>query len=142
MNISPDKDNPPFIILSAEKADKSAVQNCVNTAALTKALADSPHDYAAVIGRWQGKHEKAVLVLCPLGRRDPAYTFCLTKARAYNQDTILYVDERLRATIEHVKDSPPRRESIGTWRRATAKEAVSAGAITVGPDGNVWIAAR
>jgi hypothetical protein len=130
----------PFVILSADHADSSPVQNCVDNAALNKSLEDSPHDYGRVTGRYKGKDERSFIVLCPLGRRDAAYKLAHTLAARHQQESVLYVNERCEAFLEFCSTDAPR-VAIGTWRAATPAEAASAEALTIDSKGTVWIAA-
>lgn len=137
------KKDPSFVILSAYQADKSAIQNTVNTAILDRTLAASGVECGKCIGRYNGRHEKAFIVLTYSGRRDRAYRLCLEEAARYNQESILFVDERLRATLDYIApaEGSPARKTLGTWREATIPEIQSDADITVGPDRRTWIAA-
>jgi hypothetical protein len=140
MNIT--KGAVPFVILSAHKDSNSAAQNCVNDADVNRILAESPHDYDRVTGKYSGTSERGFIVLCPLGRRDDAYKLACSLAEKYKQESVLYVNERCKAWLDFLPDASSAgvHTPIGTWRAATPKEAATAESLTVDSHGIPWIA--
>lgn len=111
-----------FIVMSAERHDKSASVNLRNTFALVDIVESTGFEYQVGVGRYSGTPENCVLIGVPEHRYDDAITMAMSLMKGYSQECILLVDDRRNGRlISQDGMSTP----IGEWRQITSEEAAT-----------------
>lgn len=111
-----------FIVMSAERAEKSASVNLRNTFALVDIVESMGFEYQVGIGRYNGTPENCVLVGVPAHRYDDAITMAMSLMNGYSQECILLVDDWRNGRLIFPDGMSA---YIGEWRQITSEEAAT-----------------
>lgn len=111
-----------FIVMSAERHEKSASVNLRNTFALVDIVESMGFEYQVGVGRYSGTPENCVLIGVPAHRYDDAITMAMSLMKGYSQECILLVDDRRNGRLIFPDGmSTP----IGEWRCISSEEATT-----------------
>lgn len=111
-----------FIVMSAERAEKSASVNLRHTFALVDLVERMGFEYQVGVGRYSGTPENCVLIGVPAHRYDDAITMAMSLMKRYSQECILLVDDQRNGRLIFPDGmSTP----IGEWRQITSEEAAT-----------------
>lgn len=112
----------PFAIFSAELAGESQKLNEARHAFLVRQLDNSGQAIDdSLQGCYKGSRERSVLVLLPLGEDSWQFTQVMNLAKAFQQESVLFVDANRAASL-HYTDG--RVEFIGQWTAITADDSL------------------
>ena len=126
----------PFVIVSAELSHLSAEENDQRSEALEAMLEAKHLSYKPVLGCYKGKRENSFLVLAA-GRY--VFSEVMSLARAYGQESILYVDSDRAATLYFLDDRAP--VGLGLYREVSEQAALQQDAYTYDPQtAGYWVA--
>lgn len=111
-----------FIVMSAERADKTASVNLRNTFALVGIVERMGFEYQVGVGRYGGTPENCVLIGFPRHRYDDAITLAMSLMKGYSQECILLVDDQRNGRLIYPDGMCT---PIGEWRCVTSEEAAA-----------------
>lgn len=113
----------PFVVFSAERHELPAEQNGARHDFLVRQLSAAGLSFdASLRGRYKGSQERSILVLIPEGDGSQEFSTVLRIARAFQQESVLYVDGEREACLRYL-DGEGRWEHIGHWSRVSEAEA-------------------
>lgn len=115
----------PFIVMSAELAELTKEENERRALALIGWLTRRGHSFKPVEGCYKGNREAAFVVLVPDEERERQI---MSLARAYGQESVLYVDANRKAYLRLLESGEE--VPIGSWRAIPKAQAKAASAYT------------
>jgi len=115
----------PFIIFSVYQSDCDISTNCINTHDIAGKLAQLHIPFKIVRGQYKQREEDSFY--CQF-RNDSDKADILSIAKKFNQESILFVDERRRATLYYLKNS--NKLGLGTFKQVSKFEAIQHDAYT------------
>lgn len=121
-----------FTIISAELSTASDAENIARTETLRLNLKLSGYKFKEVLGIYKNSREVSFVVICDRGNE---LATLLDFARDFNQECILFVDQKRKATLIYDQYN---QTVIGTFKACSAKEAVKLDASTYCAELDQW----